>query len=504
MSTLTKSELARLADQGWRLNNLYKITNKDGQVISFKMNWAQEELFEQMHFKNIVLKARQLGMSTFIGLLQLDTCLFNNNVKAGTIAHNLEAVGSLFRENILFPYEHCHEVIRGSVGTRSQSGSKIEFTNGSSIRVATSLRSGTIQILHISEFGAVCARYPDKAREIVTGTLETVSKGNLVFCESTAEGREGYFYDYCKAAEDRKIAGKEPGVSEFSFNFFPWWKHPDYVINPKGVIIHESRTEYFDKLERDEGIKLGMARRAWYVTKAQDLGEDMMREYPSTPAEAFYQSVHGAYFKHELQRMREEKRITKVAHNPGHSVVTGWDLGVSDQTTIWFAQVIGPHVYIIDYYELNRSGFEHYAQVLREKAEKHGYHYTQHFGPHDLAVFEMGNASTRIQAARNLGINFTLVPRVANKADAIEAERQLLNRAYIDEERCERGVACLDAYRKEWNERLGAYVDRPLHDWASHANDGLQTLARGLELKADMVGARARGQSPAKNAAGWT
>ncbi|MDA9090794.1 terminase, partial [Porticoccaceae bacterium] len=86
----------RLDDQWWRLNNLYYITDKQGRKVKFKPNWAQKQLFNKMWYLNIILKARQLGMTTFIQLFMLDVCLFNDNQTAGVIAHNREDAEDFF------------------------------------------------------------------------------------------------------------------------------------------------------------------------------------------------------------------------------------------------------------------------------------------------------------------------------------------------------------------------------------------------------------------------
>ena len=57
-----------LGDWRWRLNNLYWIADKEGRRVRFQMNWAQEALFNEMHHLNVILKARQLGFTTFIQL----------------------------------------------------------------------------------------------------------------------------------------------------------------------------------------------------------------------------------------------------------------------------------------------------------------------------------------------------------------------------------------------------------------------------------------------------
>ena len=190
----------RLSNARWRLNNLYYITSKAGVKIPFKLNWAQELLYTNMWYCNVVLKARQLGISTFICLLFLDRCLFNSNQSAGIIAHTLEDAQQLFRR-VKFAYDSLPEPIREKIKADNDTSQMLKFSNGSSLRVGTSLRSSTFQFLHISEFGKICAKYPDKAQEIVTGSLNTVAPGQYIFIESTAEGKDGYFYDICKRAE---------------------------------------------------------------------------------------------------------------------------------------------------------------------------------------------------------------------------------------------------------------------------------------------------------------
>ena len=197
----SKSDIAiahkLLANPRWRLNHLYNIVDKQGNKVIFKFNWAQEELYNDVWYCNIILKARQLGISTFICLLFLDRCLFNSNISAGIIAHTLEDSQQLFRR-VKFAYDNLPEEIKKIVSAENDTTNMLKFSNGSSLRVGTSLRSSTFQYLHISEFGKICAKYPDKAQEIITGSLNTVAPGQYVFIESTAEGRAGYFYDICK------------------------------------------------------------------------------------------------------------------------------------------------------------------------------------------------------------------------------------------------------------------------------------------------------------------
>lgn len=467
------SEDARrqLQDQAWRLNNLYWIRDRDGNVVPFRMNWAQEALFDELWFMSLVLKARQLGFSTFIMLLGLDTALFTPEFAAATIAHRLDAAEDLFERNIKFPYSRLPEGLRNGIGLAKDAARHYQFTNGSSYKVDVSARSGALQFLHVSEFGKVCATQPQKAREIVTGSLEAVGNGNVVAIESTAEGQEGYFYDFCQEALAREQQGKRPGWQDWQLFFFPWWEHPDYVLSPgqaQDVVITEERTRYFERVEAEIGQEITHEQRLWYVSKARRLGEDMFREYPSTPEEAFWAAIHGAYYETQLAKARQEGRITRIPIEPTVGVETWWDLGMDDATAIWFVQRVGFEVRCVDYYEASGEGLEHYAQVLQDKAQEHGFVYTAHYGPHDIAVRELGTGLSRLETAERMGIRFTTVPQ-HRVEDGIQAVRNAFSNIWIDEERCDRGLRGLAHYRKEWDERRGTYRNQPLHDWASHA-----------------------------------
>ena len=67
----------------WRINHLYHITDRKNKDTLFKLNAAQAILFRGMHYRNIILKARQLGFTTFKMIFMLDAALFNDNTKCG-------------------------------------------------------------------------------------------------------------------------------------------------------------------------------------------------------------------------------------------------------------------------------------------------------------------------------------------------------------------------------------------------------------------------------------
>jgi len=462
----------RLKDQRWRINNLYWITDKQGQRVKFNLNWAQEQLLDELNFLNLILKARQLGFTTFIDIYILDCCVFYPDTRAGIIAHTRDDAEAIFRDKVKFAYDHLPEAIRAKVPIVSDNKTTLELGNNSLIRVGTSLRGGTLQYLHISEFGKICAKFPEKAREIVTGALNTIEQGQIAFIESTAEGQEGRFYDLCAEAQAKARTGAKLTPLDWKFHFYPWWKEPTYTMDPEGVLIPPSMEKYFTGL-RAHGIELTPGQRAWYVKKAEVQREDMKREFPSTPEEAFEASVEGAYYAEQMARAETDGRICRVPWEPRVEVETWWDLGMDDATAIWFVQRVNSEIRIIDALEASGEGLSYYAKELRAKP----YVYSRHIGPHDIEVRELGTGKSRKETAEEMGLRpFEVAPKL-EVADGIEALRNLLARCYFDAEKCADLLKALKNYRKDWDENRGVWLPRPRHDWASHYADAGRTGA---------------------------
>jgi len=338
--------------------------------------------------------------------------------------------------------------------------------NNLSIRVGVSMRSGTLQYLHISEYGQVCARFPEKAREIRTGALNTVQAGQVVFIESTAEGKEGHFFDLCEAAQAKQRMGTPLTPLDFKFAFFPWWKAPEYVLDPTGVVIGEDHRKYFDTLQATAGIVLTDAQRAWYVKKAQTQLDDMKREYPSTPEEAFEASVEGSYYGPLLAAAELQGRIGDFPADLELPVHTAWDLGIGDATSIWFFQVAAGKPNVIGYLENSGEGMPYYAAELRKMARERGWTYGRIYLPHDGKHREWGSGRSRIEQihAEKISSKFPILQPLGDVEEGINAARSTIPLATFDQAACAEGLKALKAYCKEWDEERGCWKDRPRHD----------------------------------------
>ncbi|TCL26827.1 hypothetical protein EV691_12932 [Azotobacter chroococcum] len=477
--------LKLLRDKLWRLNNLYFITNKQGKKVRFRMTAEQLEYFEGLHTRNIILKARQLGFTTEQCIIQLDAALFES-AKCALIAHTLNDAKRLFREKIKFAYDHLPAEIKLANPARNDAAGELVFAKGGSLYVSTSFRGGTLRYLHVSEFGKICAKFPHKAREIVTGAFEAVATDCFVTIESTAEGRAGYFFEYSQTAEKQQLARQPLGKLDWKFFFFSWWKNPEYAITPNGP-LPSRLVDYFAELEAKHSIETTPEQRAWYHAKEKTLGEDMKREYPSIPAEAFQQSVEGAYYAKQFAKLYAGQRIGELPDNGHQPVHTFWDIGVGDSTAIWFVRFVGEEFHVVDYYENSGEGLRHYMKVLKDK----GYAYGEHWGPHDIDNREFGSdGKTRRELAREgyeidgqkYSIRFSVVPKLGVD-DGIDQVREILPNCAFDAATCEDGIACLENYRKEWDDKRGCWKDKPLHDWSSHGADAFRYFAVAMKRR---------------------
>lgn len=186
--------------------------------------------------------------------------------------------------------------------------------------------------------------------------------------------------------------------------------------------------------------------------------------------------AEGAYYAVQMADAAASERIGKVPWQSDLPVHTAWDLGIGDSTAIWFAQQHMGEVRLIDYYESSGVGLEHYAKHLREKP----YVYGEHILPHDVMVSDLSTGRTRYQMLASLGINARALEREGQVDDGINAVRMLLPRCWFDEKKCSRGIDALRLYRREYDEKLRDFKQRPLHDWTSHCADAFRYLARGL------------------------
>jgi len=294
----------------------------------------------------------------------------------------------------------------------------------------------------------------------------------------------------CQEAQELEKSGKKLGEMDFRFFFFPWWKHPDYVLKEDGEIPKETK-EYFEKIKEEDGIELTPKQQSWYVKKQKTQFDDMLREFPSTPEEAFKMSADGNYYGKLIAQLRERNHLyfkgksdplEEVSYLANFPVFTAWDLGYTDKTAIWVYQYYHDRIFILDYLEGSEKPLPEYLEELKKKPYADGY--WSHFVPHDAAHHEYGTGLTRVEIAYNHHFEFTVAPppQKISVQEGIDAVKAILPKCYFDGEKCEKGISDLEKYRREWNQKTGEWSHRPLHNEASHSADAFRVLATTLSL----------------------
>lgn len=473
----------------WRLDHLYYIVDKDGHDVPFRLNPQQRAFVRNMHTRNVVIKARQLGFSTLIQLLQLDQAIFRRNHAGVTISDTLPNAGKLFAK-IEHALARMPEALAQAMPVKARSArTMLEWEHGSSIYVSTSSRGGTAQLLHVSELGIIGRKYPERAKEIVTGAFESVPVDETIIVESTTEGAAGALYDLAWPAYQRQLAGEPETALDWRVHFYPWFEAPEYVLSDEdtaGVVLGESLTNYFRKLEANLGVRLTPNQKAWYAKKRETLGAAMLREYPASVEEAFEAAVEGAIFGIEMAMVRERGRITDVPLDPEHPVHTFWDFGLGHAMAVWCMQRVGLQNRWVHFFNGVGAGVglgTFWRELEAWRLATGEFSWGTHHLPHDADAEILGESVTtkhRILSAAGMR-NEVVVPRVGDKHTAIDLVRQKLAvDNWFDRKGCADGIKALDNYQWEWSDKIAGWGNQPLHNWASHPTDAWMQYAQGF------------------------
>lgn len=221
------------------------------------------------------------------------------------------------------------------------------------------------------------------------------------------------------------------------------------------------RSQVFSQEEIEE-IKLSMSE------------ERFSQEYLCS----FDGAVPGAFFVKELRRIEANNQITDLAWDKSLPVHTAWDIGIKDKTAIWFFQLVGNKIHVIDYEEDSGLTIPDWCGILNRKP----YTYGSHIAPHDIEVrsMDLPGAPTRRENARNFGIDFDVVIPRMSVAEGIEAARVVIDRCWFDKEKTDRGLICLRMCRPQIDKN-GLPSNNPIHDEYSHGADAFRYLALGVE-----------------------
>lgn len=495
----------RLQDYEWRIfsGELYKIVIKDendpdaeGLVLPFKPNRAQRRLVKRWWNRNLIVKARQLGFTTLICILWLDFAMFNANAKCGIIAQDDSSAKNIFKDKVKFAYENLPEGLKLAMPLSACNEHEMTFAhNGSSIRVATSMRSGTYHRLLVSEFGKICAKYPARAMEVITGSIPSVPASGILVIESTTEGRDGAFYHMTQAAIKVQKSKHPLTVKNYRLHFFAWFDDDDYRMPADSIFISQDSHDYFDSIETKMNVMLDIEQRTWYVATKKEFedagtGEKMLQEYPSTIEESFQRSIEGTYYAKEMTKMRKEGRICQIPilEAPCN---TFWDIGGTAGTALWIIQTIGMQDRAIAYYEAHNESYAHFVHWINST----GLLFNKHFMPHDADHKRQGkdeNLSPK-EYFEELGLkNIEIVPVIENLEVGINLTKKHMAGLWINVAQdktskevldCAKGVDRIDGYKRKWDSVQAAWRNEPeKNDGNSEGADAIRQWAQAKEL----------------------
>jgi hypothetical protein len=252
-----------------------------------------------------------------------------------------------------------------------------------------------------------------------------------------------------------------------------------FIGTPKG---HNAFWDLYNNASKDDrwyvrtlrASQTGLLLDAELADAAKSMSQDQyLQEFECD----FESAILGAYYGKEMRQLTDQGRITEVKHDPMFKVHTAWDLGYSDDTAIWFFQVIHGEIRLLDYHYSNGQPVAFYAGIVESREMERGYEYGYHYLPHDARAKTLAsNRSVIEQLGDKLPVKtLRIVPNLGLQ-DGIQASRLALTRAWFDH-KCEDGIECLRQYQREYDEDKKVFRDKPRHDWTSHGADAWRYLS---------------------------
>lgn len=470
----------------WRLNNIYKIVNKQGKRVKFRMNRSQHKVYAKSlrHTRIIILKSRQQGISTLWLVSFFDDAATRNDHYIGLMAQGTDEASTLL-ERVKILWEELQAEIKQywNLEVVVDNTKEFSFNNGAKIFVRTSFRSATLQRLHISEMGKIANKSPEKAQETKTGTLQALAVGNTGVIESTAEGDNAFKEMWDNAYT---FTGELSG-GDFLAVFLSWLDDPDCTSSVLQVATPK-QLEYFVDLEKELSLTITQEQRNFWIIKYRELGDKIYQEYPSTPMEAFKATKDGAYYAESyVLNVINNNREVDYLYDPNLDVAISVDLGRNDTNVLCVYQTYQDEYRIIDEYLDNNLPVKPYCDWI--KAQPWFPNLTLIMLPHDAEVRSMTDNKTRKEVfeeemsyiineeGQRVSYNRVFVDSLEknDRMDGIDGVRGILPRLWLDR-KCVHIKAALLNYRKDWNEKMQCFRNEPLHDKHSNPADAVRYM----------------------------
>ena len=411
-------------------------------LLEVEMDYCPRKVFEDFHDRkerwSVIVAHRRCG-KTVLCINDLIYRALMDGKENGRYAYVAPYMS--MAKQIAFDYLLSYS--RPVMAKANQSELWVELVNGARIRLFGADNPDTLRGLYLD--GVVLDEYADMKPSIFGSVIRPLltDRGGWATFIGTPKGHNAFWEVYNNATQD------------------PSW----YV-----KVLRASQTGLLDKGELEDAAK----------TMTED---QYLQEFECD----FESAILGAYFGKEMRQLTDDGRIREVEYDPLFPVHTAWDLGYSDDTAIWFFQVVHGEIRCLDYHSSNGQPVAFYAGIIQSREKERGYVYGTHWLPHDARAKTLSsNRSVIEQLGDKIPLKSIKITPNLKLQDGIQASRLALTRTWFDH-KCADGIECLRQYQREYDEDKKVFRDKPRHDWTSHGADAFRYLALTWKDEAKIV-----------------
>ena len=401
------------------------------------MRKHQMEVYSQLERFNVLLAHRRFGKT----VLAVMVSILENLRVEGHKQPQTFYYAPTFSQAKKVAWSYFKDYTRPMGATFNESELRVDMPNGGFIYLGSADNPDASRGLYAHHVVMdEPAQMPSRMFTEVIRPALSDHKGGLLMI-GTPQGRHGLFYDKYTAAADTK------GWNRF--------------------MLKASETGIIDD-EELESAKLDMSK----------------AEYAQEYECSWDAAIRGAYWAEAMNKAERAARIVPLVHDEAKQVYCAFDLGYNDATAIWFFQLDGDWVNLINYTEVSNMGLPDIVLELK----KLPYNYGPMIFPHDVEVHGLNTGKTRKRILEDLGVTVIVAPKSADLIADIEVTRTFINKCRFDVSACKDGIEAVRHYRSEWSMKNSVLQLRPIHDWSSHSADSLRYLATTDLKKLDVSG----------------
>ena len=411
-------------------------------VLEVELDYCPRKVFEDFHDRkerwSVIVAHRRCG-KTVLCINDLIYRALMEDKEDGRYAY----VAPYMSQAKTIAFDYLLKYSRPVMTKSNQAELWVELMNGARIRLFGADNPDTLRGLYLD--GVVLDEYADMKPSIFGAVIRPLladRKGWATFI-GTPKGHNAFWEVYNNATQDK-----------------------DWYVK----VLRASQTGLLEQSELDDAAK----------TMTQD---QYLQEFECD----FESAILGAYFGKEMRQLTDEGRIREVEYDPLFPVHTAWDLGYSDDTAIWFFQVVHGEIRCLDYHSSNGQPVAFYAGIIQSREKERGYVYGTHWLPHDARAKTLSsNRSVIEQLGDKIPLKSIKIAPNLKLQDGIQASRLALTRTWFDH-KCTDGIECLRQYQREYDEDKKVFRDKPRHDWTSHGADAFRYLALTWKDEAKIV-----------------